>query len=27
VVDALLLILTADPLASGARGPRVAAVA
>jgi HD-GYP domain-containing protein (c-di-GMP phosphodiesterase class II) len=27
VVDALLLVLTADPLASGARGPRVAAVA
>jgi HD-GYP domain-containing protein (c-di-GMP phosphodiesterase class II) len=27
VVDALLLILTADPLAVGARGPRVAAVA
>jgi hypothetical protein len=26
-VDALLLILTADPLAVGARGPRVAAVA
>jgi len=27
VVEALLLVLTADPLASGARGPRVAAAA
>ncbi len=27
VVDALMLVLRADPLAAGARGPRVAAVA